>query len=283
VSAGALLAGAPLKNSFRVGFSLAQIGEFSFVIAALGVSSKLTSEFLYPLAVAVSSLTTFLTPYMIRYSDALVERGLAVTPDSLKRRLDRYRLWVEGRGAVQQAPETIIFSKYLIRLVMYVAVFAGYVLLVRTLLYNSPIAGEAALWTAMWMLPGLLSLPLILAIAQYINHILLLLATSWMAKSKKSWLFKINIHSFYNVSHALTVLVLIFLQSALSLSSGVPTARWAMWSSLLFAAVIAARVAAVKRTGGIHVRHRAGPGDERAHAPGRAAGGARGLHQRDDR
>ena len=50
----------------QCGFSLTQIGEFAFIIAAMGVSLKVTSDFLYPIVVAVSVITTFLTPYMIR-------------------------------------------------------------------------------------------------------------------------------------------------------------------------------------------------------------------------
>ncbi len=63
---GFILAGQPLKTSIRCGFSMAQIGEFAFIIAALGVSLKVTEPFLYPVVVAVSVITTFLTPYMIR-------------------------------------------------------------------------------------------------------------------------------------------------------------------------------------------------------------------------
>ena len=61
-----LLAGNSLKDAMQSGFSMAQIGEFAFIIAALGQSLKVTSEFLYPVVVAVSVITTFLTPYMIR-------------------------------------------------------------------------------------------------------------------------------------------------------------------------------------------------------------------------
>ena len=61
-----LLAGHPLKTALRCGFSLAQIGEFAFILAALGLSLGVTSHFLYPVVVAVSIVTTFLTPYMIK-------------------------------------------------------------------------------------------------------------------------------------------------------------------------------------------------------------------------
>ena len=61
-----LLAGESLKSAMRCGFSMAQIGEFSFIIASLGLSLGVISDFLYPVVVAVSVITTFLTPYMIR-------------------------------------------------------------------------------------------------------------------------------------------------------------------------------------------------------------------------
>lgn len=63
---GYLLGGQPLKSAMRCGFSMAQIGEFAFIIASLGLSLGVISHFLYPVVVAVSVITTFLTPYMIR-------------------------------------------------------------------------------------------------------------------------------------------------------------------------------------------------------------------------
>lgn len=66
---GSLVSGQPLRQSLQTGMSLSQIGEFSFIIATLGLSLKVTSPFLYPIAVGVSVLTTFCSPYMIRFSD----------------------------------------------------------------------------------------------------------------------------------------------------------------------------------------------------------------------
>ena len=74
-----MLGGESLKSAMKCGFSMAQIGEFSFIIASLGLSLGVISQFLYPIVVAVSVITTFLTPYMIR----------AATPcyNALERRL----------------------------------------------------------------------------------------------------------------------------------------------------------------------------------------------------
>ena len=87
---GALISGQPLKQSIKTGMSLSQIGEFSFIIATLGLTLKVTSEFLYPIAVAVSAITTFITPYFIRLSDPfynVIEKKL--TPKTM-RVINRY-------------------------------------------------------------------------------------------------------------------------------------------------------------------------------------------------
>lgn len=66
---GYLLGGQTLKNAMRCGFSMAQVGEFAFIIASLGLSLHVITDFLYPVVVAVSVITTFLTPYMIRAAE----------------------------------------------------------------------------------------------------------------------------------------------------------------------------------------------------------------------
>ena len=74
-----LISGQTLKSAMQCGFSMAQIGEFSFIIASLGLSLGVISKFLYPVVVAVSVITTFLTPYMIRAATpcyAALERRL---------------------------------------------------------------------------------------------------------------------------------------------------------------------------------------------------------------
>ena len=72
-SFGYLVSGQPLKTAMRCGFSMAQIGEFAFIIASLGLSLGVIGKFLYPVVVAVSVITTFLTPYMIRFSGPCYE------------------------------------------------------------------------------------------------------------------------------------------------------------------------------------------------------------------
>lgn len=76
---GALLSGQPLKQSVQVGMSMAQIGEFAFIIATLGLTLGVTSDFLFPVAVGASAVTTFTTPYMIKFSEPFynfIKKGL---------------------------------------------------------------------------------------------------------------------------------------------------------------------------------------------------------------
>lgn len=89
-STGALLSGQTMKTSLQTGFTLGQIGEFSFIIAGLGATLNVTSSFLYPIAVAVSALTTLLTPYSIKCSDPVFEFFDRKLPNSWRESLLRY-------------------------------------------------------------------------------------------------------------------------------------------------------------------------------------------------
>ena len=87
---GVLLSGQSLKTAMQCGFSLTQIGEFAFIIATLGVSLNVTSSFLYPIVVAVSVITIFLTPYMIRLAEPAYGFVYKHLPEKAKTFLDNY-------------------------------------------------------------------------------------------------------------------------------------------------------------------------------------------------
>ncbi|MES2592834.1 MAG: cation:proton antiporter [Bacteroidota bacterium] len=94
---GALIAGQPLNHSIKAGMSVSQIGEFSFIIATLGLTLKVTSEFLYPVAVAVSAITSFTTPYLIKLSEPfcnLIERKF---PSK----------WITNLNSYSSSPQTV--------------------------------------------------------------------------------------------------------------------------------------------------------------------------------
>jgi CPA2 family monovalent cation:H+ antiporter-2 len=99
VSLGAFLTGNGVRTSVQAGMSLAQIGEFSFIIAGLGLTLRATGEFLYPIAVSVSALTTLTTPWLIRASEPVacaVERWL---PGPLQTFAALYGSWIERMRA----------------------------------------------------------------------------------------------------------------------------------------------------------------------------------------
>ena len=114
VAVSSFLTGAGIRPSVQTGMSLAQIGEFSFIIAGLGASLGATRNFLYPVAVAVSALTTLFTPWLIRASDpvaAWIDRKL---PRPVQVFASLYASWIERLGA---APAAATSSARLRRLV----------------------------------------------------------------------------------------------------------------------------------------------------------------------
>ena len=96
---GFMLSGQPLKTALRCGFSMAQIGEFAFIIASLGLSLRVISDFLYPVVVAVSVITTFLTPYMMKAAIPCYEFMERRLPRKWIRRLDHM-------GAIHHTTQT---------------------------------------------------------------------------------------------------------------------------------------------------------------------------------
>lgn len=87
---GALISGQPLKQSVQTGMSLAQIGEFSFIIATLGMTLGVTSNFLYPIIVAVSAISTFTTPFMIKLSIPAYNKLVKILPDKFIKGIESY-------------------------------------------------------------------------------------------------------------------------------------------------------------------------------------------------
>ncbi|MBS1761398.1 MAG: cation:proton antiporter, partial [Bacteroidetes bacterium] len=87
---GALLSGQPLKQSIQVGMSMAQIGEFAFIVATLGLSLGVISDFLFPVAVGASAITTFTTPYLIKWSEPFYNYLVKFIPAKWVRRLNNY-------------------------------------------------------------------------------------------------------------------------------------------------------------------------------------------------
>lgn len=87
---GAIISGQPLKQSVQVGSSMAQIGEFAFIVASLGLSLGVTSAFLFPVAVGASAITTFTTPYLIKSSGIFYQWISKLLPESILVNLNKY-------------------------------------------------------------------------------------------------------------------------------------------------------------------------------------------------
>jgi CPA2 family monovalent cation:H+ antiporter-2 len=104
VSIASFLTGTGIRRAVQTGMSLAQIGEFSFIIAGLGLSLGATRDFLYPVAVAVSALTTLLTPWLIRAADPVASWADDELPRVLKTFVTLYGSWIERLGSRSTDP-----------------------------------------------------------------------------------------------------------------------------------------------------------------------------------
>ncbi len=113
---GALISGESLRTSVKGGLSLAQIGEFSFIIATLGMTLKVTSDFLYPIAVAISAMTTFTTPYLIKYSENIYQALERRLPHNVRIRLQRYESIMSERDG--QSALSLFWREYGIKLLL---------------------------------------------------------------------------------------------------------------------------------------------------------------------
>lgn len=124
---GALLSGQPLKTSVQTGMSLTQIGEFSFIIATLGLSLKVTSEFLYPITVAVSAITTFTTPYLIKHSEGFYNFLARILPKKWLDAISRYSSSTEGITTLSDWK--ILLRSYIFNTIIHAVIIIAIVLL----------------------------------------------------------------------------------------------------------------------------------------------------------
>ncbi len=161
---GALFTGQPLRTSVKVGMGLAQIGEFSFIIAGLGSTLHVTSDFLYPVGVAVSLITTFTTPYMIRASfkiSTYLENNL---PSPVKGMMTQYESWIFKQRADAQGRKEFYKSifKWLVNALIVSVIF---ILSAEFLLPPIQDALSHSFWAAAtgWIITVLLSAPFIWA------------------------------------------------------------------------------------------------------------------------
>jgi CPA2 family monovalent cation:H+ antiporter-2 len=122
VSLSAFLIGFPLHTSIRTGMSMAQIGEFSFIIAGVGLATGAARSFLYPVAIAVSAITTLTTPWLIRASGPVASYVDRRLPHSLQTFVALYGSWVEGLRSAPRESSGVSRTRYLIRVLLLDAV-----------------------------------------------------------------------------------------------------------------------------------------------------------------
>jgi CPA2 family monovalent cation:H+ antiporter-2 len=180
---GTFLAGKDGRTSMRVGMSVSQIGEFSFIIASLGLSLKVTSSFLYPIAVAVSALTTLFTPYLIRAADPLTMRLARAMPAPLAHTFGLYSQWLASLTPVSGGPTLFSMTRRIVlqiavNLALVAAIFLG-------ASYSAPFAsGYLARWldtdnarrVVLWSAALVIALPFLVAVYRKLESLALLLA-----------------------------------------------------------------------------------------------------------
>ena len=135
---GMLASGQPLKLAMESGFSLTQIGEFSFIIATLGTGLGVLDKSVYPIIVAVSVITTFTTPFFIKQAEPCYNALYKVLPKSWTRLLNGY----SQNASESEASETVqlwrsIVKRYVVRLIIYSVVVIALIALCRSYLMPS--------------------------------------------------------------------------------------------------------------------------------------------------
>ncbi|TXI08098.1 MAG: cation:proton antiporter [Pseudomonas monteilii] len=243
---GAFIAGNDGRTSLRVGMGLSQIGEFSFIIAALGMTLQVTSDFLYPVAVAVSAITTLLTPYLIRAADPLSLKLGKVVPSRLARVLSLYGEWLrsiqpQGEGAMLAAMIRRILLQVGVNLALVIAIFfsGGY--------FAERIGNWLSEWVSdtsqqkalIWGVALLLSLPFLIAAYRKLKALSMLLAEMGVKPETAGRHTQRVRRVIAEVIPLLSLLVIFLLLSALS-ASILPTSEL-----LLVIAVVAAVVVAL--------------------------------------
>ncbi|TSD79930.1 MULTISPECIES: cation:proton antiporter [unclassified Pseudomonas] len=243
---GAFIAGNDGRTSLRVGMGLSQIGEFSFIIAALGMTLQVTSDFLYPVAVAVSAITTLLTPYLIRGADPLSLKIAAVMPKRMSRVFGMYGEWLrsiqpQGEGAMLASMIRKIILQVGVNLALVIAIFfAGSFFAARIGGYlqgwiSDPSWQKALIWGGAL----LLSLPFLIAAYRKLKALSMLLAEMSVKPEMAGRHTQRVRRVIAEVIPVLSLLVIFLLLAALS-ASILPTNKL-----LVLIAVVTAAVAAV--------------------------------------
>jgi CPA2 family monovalent cation:H+ antiporter-2 len=229
-SMGTFITGYDGKTSVRVAMGKAQIGEFSFIIASLGLTLNVTSDFLYPIVVAVSTITTLFTPYLIKSSDPVSNWIGKCIPSSIKNVFTQYSLWLGQIRADNQLRSDI--KPFVRRISLHVFVNTCIVMalfLSATKLFtliNDYVDTGHALWlnedyqqAIMWAMSLLFSAPFMFAIYRKLEALGLLLADVRLSNSNYSESDRAATQQlFAQLMPVLAIISILMLVSALSSS-----------------------------------------------------------------
>lgn len=191
-AAGTFATGHDARTSMRTGMGLAQIGEFSFIIASLGLSLKVTSDFLYPIAVAVSAITTLLTPYLIRSSDGVVTVLGRVLPQRVKNDLNAYTEWMQSIQPPDEGKAILhaMIRRILVHVVLNFCAVAA-VFLASSWAWKHTALSDWFAWldaswqiTTFWALTLLVALPFLVAAYRKLEALGMLLAEMSVSPAK---------------------------------------------------------------------------------------------------
>lgn len=223
---GVLLSGQSLRNAVHCGCSLAQIGEFAFIIASLGMSLGVIADYVYPIVVAVSVITTLTTPGFIRSADRIYEITRRALPAKTAEKLERYTEDDAGRKD-QDSDWANFLRRYVKVTVLYGVLMAGVALFGQLVLY--PLLSRTQLEP--WIIRALCVAFCIVGVALFIRPMLDLHSTEYTTLWVKNRYFRLPLITLTVLRLALIgVIAFIPLQTLLGISSG--------WMLLVIAAAI---------------------------------------------
>lgn len=243
-SLGAFVAGQDARTSVKVGMGLAQIGEFSFIIASLGVELKVTSDFLYPIAVAVAAITTLLTPYLIKSSDSVSHQLSRVLPNRIKQVGGAYTVWLQS---IQPQGDNVTLAKMIRRIIIHalvnfalvIAIFLVSAHFAHTLEKYLPtmVLSEGLEKAVIWSGALLVSLPFLIAAYRKLKALSMLLA-EMSVNPERAGQYTMPVRKLISeVIPIVSVLIILLLVSVLS-ASILPPTKWLWIVALLFALLI---------------------------------------------
>jgi CPA2 family monovalent cation:H+ antiporter-2 len=190
---GTFLAGKGGITSMRVGMGVAQIGEFSFIIASLGISLKVTSDFLYPIIVAVSAITTLLTPYLIKAADPFAHYLVNVMPSSVSEVFNLYTTWLQNiqrkrnqthlNQAIQRSLLQIVINLILVIGIFILGSYISHTLSVKYQPFH--LITDRMEKTLIWSSALILSIPFLIAIYRKLKELSLMLAELTVKNEKE--------------------------------------------------------------------------------------------------